>query len=72
MITGHCIDCLGTGMSKYYDMIGTSRVKPCPHCNGLGGKIMKEGSGEHRISANIGSMKKGTDALEEKDGEKGF
>ena len=58
MITGHCIDCFGTGTLKERDMIGTFRLKPCPSCSGLGGIVMKEGSGEHRIAAAMGTMRK--------------
>ena len=58
MITGHCIDCFGTGMMKERDMIGTMRTRPCDVCHGLGGVIMKEGSGEHRIAAAMGTMRK--------------
>lgn len=39
-------------------MIGTTRATPCPVCHGLGGVIMKEGSGEHRIAAAMGTMRK--------------
>ena len=59
MITGHCIDCLGSGLVHGpRNMIGISKPIPCNKCKGLGGIIMKEGSGEHRIAAAIGTMRK--------------
>ncbi len=63
MITGHCIDCFGTGMAKERDMIGTIRTVMCDVCHGLGGVIMKEGSGEHRIAAAIGTMRKNQEKI---------
>ena len=61
MITGHCISCLGSGYKKVKDQIGVTRPVPCDECKGLGGTLMKEGSGEHRIAAAIGTMKKHTE-----------
>jgi len=57
MISVHCYECLGTGQKKFNDGI-VFRYEICPRCNGLGGVIAKEGSGEHRIAANIGAMRK--------------
>jgi DnaJ-class molecular chaperone len=53
----HCADCLGTGIEKTRTQIGTFTFKACPTCNGLGKKLAQQGSGEHRIAANIGAMK---------------
>ena len=58
MITGHCIDCWGTGIIMKKDWIGVARGTPCFTCKGLGGIIMKEGSGEHRVAAAMGTMRK--------------
>ena len=40
------------------DWIGVARGTPCFTCKGLGGIIMKEGSGEHRVAAAMGTMRK--------------
>lgn len=58
MVFAPCDKCFGYGTVKEKDTIGTIRPKRCEACNGLGSKDVAWGSGEHRIGANIGAMRK--------------
>jgi hypothetical protein len=57
---------MGTGMKKVPNMIGSYQFELCPRCKGLGKQMAEEGSGEHRIAASMGTMKKYFDREERK------
>lgn len=53
MVSTHCSKCFGSGQIRYRGQIGEIRFMPCKTCNGLGRKMVQEGSGEHRIGKQI-------------------
>lgn len=55
MVSVHCYKCYGSGMIRKRNQIGMIHFTNCKHCY-LGRRWVQEGSGEHRLSANIGAM----------------
>ncbi len=53
MVSGLCIYCKGSGGVRKRDMIGMVTLATCRRCNGVGRRLMKEGTGEHRISSQL-------------------
>lgn len=77
MVSGHCVKCYGSGQMRYRGQIGEIRFSPCKHCNGLGRKMMQEGSGEHRMANQIinglgPGIRKGHSKYDAADGKTGY
>ena len=53
LVSGRCITCYGSGTMRRRNMIGTVSLDPCKRCKGSGRVLLKEGSGEHRISNKL-------------------
>ena len=56
LISIHCYKCYGSGLIRKRNMIGAITYDNCNYCKGLGRRLAKEGSGEHRVAAGIGAI----------------
>ncbi len=56
MVSAHCVKCYGSGLIRHRSAIGTVYADTCKHCRGIGRRLVKEGSGEHRIASKIGAI----------------
>ena len=57
-INSACVDCFGSGQKRFRNQIGGISIGICPTCQGRAGKDCEWGSGEHRVSANMVTLRK--------------